>query len=83
MPPESRALAAALAPARRTLPALLPQCRTFSDQAWAHTSALVEERVAAVLERTGSWWESEDQDAEPNVGTSPSTLIPPFGLKLN
>ncbi|KAG9086114.1 Nucleoporin nup84, partial [Ceratobasidium sp. 392] len=64
---ESRALAASLAPARRTLPALLPQCRTFADHAWAHTSALVEERVAAVLEHTGSWWEVEDQDVEPNL----------------
>ncbi|KAG8724644.1 Nucleoporin nup84 [Ceratobasidium sp. 395] len=62
--PESRALAASLAPARRTLPALLPQCRTFADHAWAHTSALVEERVAAVLEHTRSWWEVEDADAD-------------------
>ncbi|KAG8702888.1 Nucleoporin nup84 [Ceratobasidium sp. 394] len=65
--PESRALAASLAPARRTLPALLPQCRTFADHAWAHTSALVEERVAAVLEHSGSWWELEDQEVEPSV----------------
>lgn len=67
---ESRALAASLAPARRTLPALLPQCRTFADHAWAHTSALVEERIATVLERSGSWWEREDdEDGDVNLGT--------------
>ncbi|QRV95712.1 nuclear pore complex protein [Ceratobasidium sp. AG-Ba] len=62
--PESRALAASLAPARRTLPALLPQCRTFADHAWAHTCALIEERVGAVLERTTSWWEHEDGEID-------------------
>jgi hypothetical protein len=62
--PEARAISAALSPARRTLPALLPQCRTWADHAWAHTSALIEERVGSVVESTGSWWQVEDEGIE-------------------
>ncbi|ELU41262.1 nuclear pore complex protein [Rhizoctonia solani AG-1 IA] len=62
--PEARAISAALSPARRTLPALLPQCRTWADHAWAHTSALIEERVGNVIESTGSWWQVEDEGIE-------------------
>ncbi|CAE6457760.1 unnamed protein product [Rhizoctonia solani] len=61
---DARALSAALSPSRRTLPALLPQCRTWADHAWAHTSALIEERISNVVESTGSWWEVEDEGVD-------------------
>ncbi|EUC55936.1 nuclear pore complex protein [Rhizoctonia solani AG-3 Rhs1AP] len=75
--PDTRALCAALSPARRTLPALLPQCRTWADHAWAHTSALIEERVASVVESTGSWWEIEDEgvDIDQSADLEESTRV--------
>ncbi|CAE6488486.1 unnamed protein product [Rhizoctonia solani] len=75
--PDSRALCAVLSPARRTLPALLPQCRTWADHAWAHTSALIEERIASVVESTGSWWEVEDEavDIDQSADLDESTRV--------
>ncbi|KAH7106400.1 nuclear pore protein 84/107 [Auriculariales sp. MPI-PUGE-AT-0066] len=53
----TRAMYAALAPQRRTLPVLLSQCRTWTDHLWAHSAVLFEERVDAQLgQLKGCFW---------------------------
>ncbi|KAF8324711.1 nuclear pore protein 84/107 [Cantharellus anzutake] len=61
LPSTSRTLLAALAPSLATLPTLLPALRTWEDHLWARVSALLEERVDALLGHYQSFWIKLDE----------------------